>query len=157
MQVEPMKPVLKAPGIERLKLKHDRPLSNFAFNFNLRRYTAAWRTEWAAVRHYLSAGRRPNTHRPRFTINLTVVCLQCTGGPVHTRRILLPGTACRLLTVYRWTRAHSPHPPPWHCLSGAHAYTALDGRLFQQTDHEVRRFTLTVSKPVLKALETLMS
>jgi len=121
VQVEPMKPVLKAPGIERLKLKHDRPLSNFAFNFNLRRYTAAWRTEWAAVRHYLSAGRRPNTHRPRFTINLTVVCLQCTGGPVHTRRILLPGTACRLLTVYRWTRAHSPHPPPRHCLSFAYS------------------------------------
>ena len=41
-----------------------------------------------------------------------------------------------MLTVYRWTRIHSPHPPPWHCLSGAHAYTALDGRQFQQTDHE---------------------
>jgi len=35
-----MKPMsLTAPKIERLKLKHDVPLSNFAFKFNLRRYT----------------------------------------------------------------------------------------------------------------------
>jgi hypothetical protein len=34
-----MKPTLKAPGTKRLKLKCDEPLSNFAFNFNLRRYT----------------------------------------------------------------------------------------------------------------------
>jgi hypothetical protein len=33
-----MKPVLNAPGIDRLKLKYDRPLSKIAFNFNLRRY-----------------------------------------------------------------------------------------------------------------------
>jgi hypothetical protein len=33
-----MTPALKAPGIERLKLKYDDPLSNFAFKFNLRRY-----------------------------------------------------------------------------------------------------------------------
>jgi len=36
---EPMKPVLKAPGSKRLKPKYDEPLSSFAFNFNLRRYT----------------------------------------------------------------------------------------------------------------------
>jgi hypothetical protein len=39
--VEPMKPVLKAPGTKRSKLKHDEPLSSFSFNFNLRRYTWA--------------------------------------------------------------------------------------------------------------------
>ena len=39
MQVDPIKPTLKAPGIKLLKLKCDKPLSNFAFNFNLRRYT----------------------------------------------------------------------------------------------------------------------
>ena len=38
MQVDPIKPTLKAPGTERLKLKCDEPLSNFAFKFNLRRY-----------------------------------------------------------------------------------------------------------------------
>jgi len=39
VQVEPMKPMLKAPGTKRLKLKYDILLSSFAFNFNLRRYT----------------------------------------------------------------------------------------------------------------------
>jgi len=39
VQVDPIKPTLKAPGTERLKLKYDEPPSNFAFKFNLRRYT----------------------------------------------------------------------------------------------------------------------
>ena len=39
MQVDPIKPTLKAPGTERLKRKCDEPPSNFAFNFNLRRYS----------------------------------------------------------------------------------------------------------------------
>ena len=38
MQVDPIKPKLKAPGIKLLRLKHDRPLSHFAFKFNLRCY-----------------------------------------------------------------------------------------------------------------------
>jgi hypothetical protein len=33
-----MKPVLKPPGPMLLKLIYEEPLSNFAFNFNLRRY-----------------------------------------------------------------------------------------------------------------------
>jgi len=33
-----MKPKLKPPGTKRLKLKHERLLSNIAFNLNLRRY-----------------------------------------------------------------------------------------------------------------------
>jgi hypothetical protein len=32
-----MKPKLKPPGSTLLKLRHDGPLSDFAFNFNLRR------------------------------------------------------------------------------------------------------------------------
>ena len=39
MQVDPIKPTLKAPGTQRLNLKYDELLSSFAFNFNLRRYT----------------------------------------------------------------------------------------------------------------------
>jgi hypothetical protein len=39
VQVDPIKPTLKAPGIKRLKLKCAEALSNFAFKFNLRRYT----------------------------------------------------------------------------------------------------------------------
>ena len=41
VQVEPMKPTLKAPGSTCLKLKYDEPPSEFAFKFNLRRYTMA--------------------------------------------------------------------------------------------------------------------
>jgi len=40
VQVDPIKPTLKAPGTKRLTQKCDESLSNFAFNFNLRRYTS---------------------------------------------------------------------------------------------------------------------
>jgi len=49
VQVDPIKPALKAPGTERLKLKYDVPLSSFAFKFNLRRYTKV-PTEGVSVR-----------------------------------------------------------------------------------------------------------
>ena len=38
VQVDPVKPMLKPPETKRLKPKCDGPLSNFAFEFNLRRY-----------------------------------------------------------------------------------------------------------------------
>jgi hypothetical protein len=38
VQVDPIKPNLKAPGIKRLKLKYDKLLSSFAFKFNLHRF-----------------------------------------------------------------------------------------------------------------------
>jgi hypothetical protein len=37
VQVNPVKPPLKPPGINRLKLSYDKLLSNFALKFNLRR------------------------------------------------------------------------------------------------------------------------
>jgi hypothetical protein len=37
VQVAPIKPTLRAPGIKLSKLKYDKPISNFAFKFNLRR------------------------------------------------------------------------------------------------------------------------
>ena len=36
-----MKPALKPPEIRRLELIYDEPLSNLAFNFNLRQYIVA--------------------------------------------------------------------------------------------------------------------
>jgi len=39
VQVDPIKTNLKPPEIKRLKLEHEKLLSNFAFNFKLRRYT----------------------------------------------------------------------------------------------------------------------
>jgi len=41
VQVDPIKPVLKAPGSQRLRLRCDILLSNYAFKFNLRRYSKA--------------------------------------------------------------------------------------------------------------------
>jgi hypothetical protein len=39
VQVDPIKLTFKAHGSERLKLEHGKPLSSFAFKFNLRRYS----------------------------------------------------------------------------------------------------------------------
>ena len=39
LQVDPIKPALKPPGSKRLELIYDGPLSKFAFNFKLRRYS----------------------------------------------------------------------------------------------------------------------
>ena len=41
MQIDPIKPTLKAPGARCLKLKYDAPLENTAFKFKLRRYMKA--------------------------------------------------------------------------------------------------------------------
>jgi hypothetical protein len=43
VQVEPIKPLLKAPGTKRLKLQYGELLSNFGIKFNLRRYNQALR------------------------------------------------------------------------------------------------------------------
>jgi hypothetical protein len=43
VQVDPIKPTLKAPKSTLLNLEHEKSLSNYAFKFNLRRYT------WAAA------------------------------------------------------------------------------------------------------------
>jgi len=39
VQVDPIKPTLKALETQFLKLKHDSLFSNFAFNFNMRRHS----------------------------------------------------------------------------------------------------------------------
>jgi hypothetical protein len=57
VQVDPIKPTLKAPGTKRLKLKHDEPLSRFAFKFNLRRFNSA-RTRPRATGCWTRAPRR---------------------------------------------------------------------------------------------------
>jgi len=49
VQVDPIKPVLKAPCSKRLKPKHDGPLSLFAFKFNLRRSTKGGSSAAAAA------------------------------------------------------------------------------------------------------------
>jgi len=46
VQVDHIKFTLKAPVTKRYKLKYDGPLSNFAFKFNLRRYTVLRLVKW---------------------------------------------------------------------------------------------------------------
>jgi hypothetical protein len=41
VQVDPVKPTLKAPGYMHLKLRDDGPVSKLGFKSNLRRYTPA--------------------------------------------------------------------------------------------------------------------
>ena len=56
MQVVPMKPKLKASGSKRLKLKSDTLPSNFAFNFNLRRFNEGQRGRDADAARERAAG-----------------------------------------------------------------------------------------------------
>jgi hypothetical protein len=59
VQVDPIKPTLKATGTERLKLKYEELLSNVGFKFNLRRYN--WDTcRW---RHPLARRRSSSSNR----------------------------------------------------------------------------------------------
>ena len=66
---------MKAPGTKRLKLNYNEPLSNFAFKFNLRRYTAEKRgaaerraaevSEIAALKSSLAAAGPGGLGSPR--------------------------------------------------------------------------------------------
>jgi hypothetical protein len=77
VQVDPIKPSLKAPGIKRLKLKYDKPLSNFAFKFNLRRYTMVGRAV-EADEPLMDAGLDSlsgrGLHSSTFRINVSIFC-----------------------------------------------------------------------------------
>jgi len=68
VRVEPMTPKLKAPGIMFFKLKYDEPLSNFAFEFNLRRYDVLVASE--ATRLTDAAAK---VDRCRLTVSTLVV------------------------------------------------------------------------------------
>jgi len=62
VQLEPIKPVLTAHGPMLLKLRYDQPLSNLAFNFNLRRYTMDCTSDTAMYRLELSQELLSRTH-----------------------------------------------------------------------------------------------
>jgi len=50
VQVDPIKPTMKAPGTQALKLQYHKLLSTFAFKFNLRRYSKVGAIRVEAVR-----------------------------------------------------------------------------------------------------------
>ena len=62
MQVDSVKPTLKAPDIERLKLLYDEPPSTFAFNINLHLYTKV------AMQGVLLKESEDETHVGRCTL-----------------------------------------------------------------------------------------
>ena len=68
MQVDPIKPTLKAPGTKRLKLQYDEPLSSFAFKFNLRRYNQGFQDVLRILRGPQCLGRLHWVGRCRLTL-----------------------------------------------------------------------------------------
>jgi hypothetical protein len=52
-----MKPTVKPPGSNRLKLKHHKLLSNFAFKSNLRHHNPVLQERWAAIKLDNKVGR----------------------------------------------------------------------------------------------------
>jgi len=67
VQVDPFKPTLKAPGTKRLKLKHDKLVSSFAFIFNLRRYIKAQKGMQLPEANIMGRG----LHSSTFQLNLS--------------------------------------------------------------------------------------
>jgi len=59
VHVDPMKPTLKGLETKRFKLKYDKLVSSFAFNFNLRRYSAASSTTATRRACCPASSRRP--------------------------------------------------------------------------------------------------
>ena len=77
MQVDPIKPQLKLPGIKRLELKCDGPLSKFASQSKLRRYTKAASRHVSLAVTYVQIY---NEVRPATSLKLTTL----------STRILIP-------------------------------------------------------------------
>ena len=79
MQLDPIKHTSQAPGPWRLKPKYEEPLSNFAFNFNLRRYTEAieesvtdsFRNVYKLVKTFSGASGGPELAAPLAVANAT--------------------------------------------------------------------------------------
>ena len=85
MQVDPIKPTLKAPGTKRLKLKYDEPLSKFAFKFNLRRYSLVQHEVSGAVYALKMLGRRAVVESGQDAGPGRTVPPPCHRMPVNSR------------------------------------------------------------------------
>ena len=82
MQVDPIKPKLKAPGTKSLKLKYDNPPSSFAFNCDLRRYNPAEITAKTSAQQVLA---------DNIGLGLAVSATAMTGRLAsHRLRLMLP-------------------------------------------------------------------
>jgi len=138
--------MLKPPGTKRLKLKCDEPLSNVAFNFNLRRFILVAAGRARRRRH--GAVARPAGAEPRGAAArrhgraVQVHPIKATLKPPGTRRLKLkyyqlPSSFAFKFYLRRFTMA---------------ALAAEDSAVCDAAaEFLVRRCRLTVSKPVLKA------
>jgi len=94
VQVDPIKPTLKAPGTKRLKLEYYKLLSSFAFKFNLRRYSwgggASSTARWSPCPTSSTATGSPpwgrGLQKSTFQLNVSAFCgiggvlRGCVGG-----------------------------------------------------------------------------
>jgi len=87
VQVDLIKLSLKPPGTEHLKLKGDDPLSNFAFKFNLRRYTSGKYRVELARKHKLQAEASARRHRAEV-VDLARRARAAVEAGAYTRSLL---------------------------------------------------------------------
>ena len=77
MQVDPMNPKLKAPGTDRLKLKHDERVSIVAFKFNSRLFDeVAQEMPVAAAANEMYKTARRKAGRCSLTHGYRVRCIR---------------------------------------------------------------------------------
>ena len=121
MQVEPIKPTLKAPGIKLLKLKYGKPLSNFAFKFNLRRYTKDKRARKAQdddddesdddddeeAGGLLRTSTRPTLNILLLRASVCAFTLKVSHAPISARVLVLNDPPARTRTTGRRRRRSS--------------------------------------------------
>ena len=80
MQVDPIKPILKAPKAERLKQCFDQLLSNLAFKLDLRRYSEAARI-LAPGGTFVMTDNNPKVGRCILTVSKPVLKAPMVSAP----------------------------------------------------------------------------
>jgi hypothetical protein len=99
VQVEPMKPELKAPGTKRLKLSYDEPPSNCAFNFNVRRYSVE---QSEALRANLEERLAHAADKREYMLDPASGIRMAGGGPSPVKMAAMSATS----TAGAYTRPH---------------------------------------------------
>ena len=82
MQVDPIEPMLKAPGYKHLKRDEENLISTLAFKFNLRRYIMVIAATPVAVRRSGSGGSRGAALHAAAKRNLVGRCRSTVSTPV---------------------------------------------------------------------------
>ena len=128
VQVDPIKPKLKAPGTKRLKVQCDEPLSNFAFKSNSRRYMLA--RDYSTQRIFdLSTDHKPESESEQ--VRHSHSC-QPTVTPINQPTL----TPIKLLSL--------PSTNPLSLLSSyCHSHQATHSHSYQPTHAPINQAALT--------------